>query len=103
MAPPPTPRTTRPNSFVTPSGEIIRLLTADVFGGECAFNTWPDAKQNEYLDLMQGHLKDLYMDGSLAHLCESMGTPISEVAESSPDTNAFYREDLIDGTSWKIT
>lgn len=99
----PLPAATRPYAFVIPSGETIGFLTNDVSGGKCAFDTWPDAKQNEYLDLMQGHLKDLYADGSLAHLCEATGTPTAKVAGPSPDRTAFFREDLTDGTSWKIT
>ncbi len=94
---------TRPYTFVTPSGETVRLLTTDVSGGACPFDTWPDAKQNEYLHLMQGHLKDLYMDGSPAHYYELTGITMGDGSSLDTTQIAFYREDLIDGTSWKIT
>ncbi|KAF5315304.1 hypothetical protein D9619_007181 [Psilocybe cf. subviscida] len=96
---------TRPHTFTTPHGVVFKvILESDpVFSEEQSFETWPESTQIKYIELMKGHLRDLYADGSLRHLSVLAGNePNAELPAVTPEIAAFYREDRIDGTGWKL-
>lgn len=93
----------RPHTFTTPHGVVFKVIQESTpFEGEQSFETWPESTQNEYIDLVKGHLRDLYADGSLRHLCILAGNPDAQLPPVTPEVAAFHREDRIDGTGWKL-